>query len=234
MAKFYGIGVGPGDPKLLTLKAVETIQMLDVIISPISEKKKESIAFNIAKSYIPEGIETVELLFPMVDDKEALVSAWKNNAEIVSQLVSSGKNVGFLTLGDPCVYSTYMYLVPYVKSNGVEIETIPGITSFCAVAADQNIPIAEWEEEICIIPLKHESDSLERALDQFSNVIVMKPSHDVERLATALKTRGLESSFKLISKCTTEHSNVVDTVDALEAGSIPYLSTMIIKKNGFK
>lgn len=234
MAKFYGIGVGPGDPKLLTLKAVETIQELDVIISPISEKKKESIAFNIAKEHVPADIESVELLFPMVDDKESLVAAWKHNAEVVASLVAEGKNVGFLTLGDPSVYSTYMYLVPYVKAAGVDVETIPGITSFCAVAADQNIPLAEWEEEICIIPLKHESDSLERALDQFSNVVVMKPSHDVPRLAKALRERGLESSFRLITKCTTESANVIKDIEVLEEGTVPYLSTMIVKKNGFK
>lgn len=233
MAKFYGIGVGPGDPKLLTVKAVEIIKELDVIVAPVSNKKKESIAYNIAKEYIPANMETVELLFPMIDDKASLQAQWAENAKIVAGLVASGKNVGFLTLGDPSIYSTYMYLVPYVKEMGINVETIPGITSFCAVAADQNIPIAEWEEEICIIPLKRESDSIETALDHFANVVVMKASHDVPKLVNAIKSRGLENNFRLISKCTTESANVISDLDTLANEEVPYLSTMIIKRNGF-
>ena len=108
--KLFGIGVGPGDPGLLTVKAVETIKNADIIITPKTEKKDGSVAYNIARKYIPENVEILPMVFQMSNDMEAVNAQWKENRKIIAQKLDEGKNLVFLTLGDPMLYSTYMYI----------------------------------------------------------------------------------------------------------------------------
>ena len=230
--KFVGIGVGPGDPDLITVKAIKAIEAADVLVCPEARNGKGSFAFEIAASYIPKETEILTLEFPMVHDHDVMMEAWKKNAEIISERVGKGQNVAFLTLGDPTVYSTYMYLLPLL-AEGVPVETIPGITSFCAVAANQNLPLALWEETFGIIPLKHGCESAAKALDHYDNVVIMKPSHDSEKLAEILEEKGLEDKFVMISKCSTDIQQVTTDIQTLKDGNVPYLSTMIVKRKGF-
>ncbi|WP_430883592.1 precorrin-2 C(20)-methyltransferase [Fusibacter sp. JL216-2] len=230
--KFVGIGVGPGDPDLITVKAIKAIEAADVLVCPEARNGKGSFAFEIAEAYIPKETEILTLEFPMVHDHDVMMEAWKKNAEIISERVQQGANVAFLTLGDPTVYSTYMYLLPLL-TEGVAVETIPGITSFCAVAANQNLPLALWEETFGIVPLKHGCETAEKALDHYDNVIIMKPSHDSERLAEILEEKNLQDKFVMISKCSTDIQQVTTDIQTLKDGNVPYLSTMIVKRKGF-
>ena len=168
----------------------------------------------------------------MVHDHDIMMEAWKKNAKIISARVADGQNVAFLTLGDPTVYSTYMYLLPLLE-DGIPVETIPGITSFCAVAANQNLPLALWEETFGIVPLKHGCETAEKALEHYDNVVIMKPSHDSEKLAEILEEKGLQDNFVMISKCSTDIQNVTTDIQTLKDGNVPYLSTMIVKRKGF-
>lgn len=106
---FYGIGVGPGDPELLTMKAIKAIEKADVLIAPKTEKKDGSVALSIAKPYLKDDIEIVYQVFPMVVNFET-TDAWQKNKEEILALLQAGKNVVFLTLGDPMFYSTYIYV----------------------------------------------------------------------------------------------------------------------------
>lgn len=108
--KLYGIGVGPGDSKLLTVKAVEAIEQADMIITPKTEKKEGSVAFNIAKPYIPDTVEIFPMVFQMNTDMEAVNKQWEINRKLIQEKLDEGKNLVFLTLGDPMLYSTYMYI----------------------------------------------------------------------------------------------------------------------------
>jgi len=230
--KFVGIGVGPGDPDLLTVKAIKAIEAADTLVCPEARNGKGSFAFEIAEQYIPKDTNILTLEFPMVHDHDVMMAAWKENAKIISERVKKGENVAFLTLGDPTVYSTYMYLLPLIDQD-ITVETIPGITSFCAVAANQNLPLALWEETFGIIPLKHGCESAEKALDHYDNVIIMKPSHDSEKLAEILESKGLQDKFVMISKCSTDIQQVTTDIQTLKDGKVPYLSTMIVKRKGF-
>jgi len=230
--KFVGIGVGPGDPDLLTVKAIKAIEAADTLVCPEARNGKGSFAFEIAEQYIPKDTNILTLEFPMVHDHDVMMAAWKENAKIISERVKKGENVAFLTLGDPTVYSTYMYLLPLIDQD-IKVETIPGITSFCAVAANQNLPLALWEETFGIIPLKHGCESAEKALDHYDNVIIMKPSHDSEKLAEILESKGLQDKFVMISKCSTDIQQVTTDIQTLKDGKVPYLSTMIVKRKGF-
>ncbi|GAA0180371.1 precorrin-2 C(20)-methyltransferase [Clostridium sediminicola] len=233
--KLFGIGVGPGDPDLLTIKAVKTLNEVDIIICPEKKEAAGSFAYDIAKKHIKEDAILLHLTFPMIYNEDELKIKWKENAEKIAEKIKKGKTLAFITLGDPTVYSTYMYLLPYLKELEVEVETIPGITSFCLLAGSMNLPIAEWEESFCIVPLrKGEDDKLSKALDDFDNVIVMKPSNNCRMVADELIKRGLQNNFVLISKVGTENQNVVTDIDVIKNEKIPYLSTIIIKKKGIK
>lgn len=231
--KLIGIGVGPGDPELISLKAINILKEIDVVICPEAREGKGSFAFEISKPYIGESAEILNLTFPMVYDRDQLTESWKSNADKIEEVVNSGKSVAFVTLGDPAVYSTYMYIVPMMIERGVTVETIPGITSFCSVAATANIPLTTWEETLGIVPLQKDLTTAKKALDEFDNVVIMKPSHGSRELAHELVERGLEDKFVMISKVSTGEQNIITDIEVLKNEKVPYLSTMIVKRKGF-
>ena len=111
MAKFYGIGTGPGDSSLLTIKAVETLQNLDTLYTPEAKKGGESLALSIVSKYLPDGLEIKSRHFPMNFNDAEKILAWNQIADEIVEDVRAGKNVGFVTLGDPMIYSTYVYIM---------------------------------------------------------------------------------------------------------------------------
>ena len=107
---FYGIGLGPGDPELLTMKAIHIIQRADCIFVPKSNTKEDSLALEIVQDYV-RGKRVTEQVYPMTKDKSVLDSAWLKSAEEIRAEVINGNNVAYLTLGDPMTFSTYIYLL---------------------------------------------------------------------------------------------------------------------------
>lgn len=150
MAKLYGIGVGPGDSELMTIKAIRAIENSDVVVAPTAFEGGESIAYDTAKEYIKEGTEVVLKHFPMGkhDTQKKVQEAY---AEIVEYL-RQGKDVSFLTIGDPFVFSTYTHMLKYVNDRGFEVITVPGITSFCASAAVANEYLVLGNEPLIVTP----------------------------------------------------------------------------------
>ena len=134
--KLYGVGTGPGDPELLTLKALRVIQEADIIAVP-GEQPEKSMAYQIVKGAYPKLDEKnlMAVSMPMIREKEALRCAHDKAAERIRTELDQGKNIAFLTLGDPTVYSTYLYIHKRITAWGYETEIINGIPSFCAVAA---------------------------------------------------------------------------------------------------
>lgn len=228
---FYGIGVGPGDPKLLTVKAVETIKEVDILICPEGKKGKGSVALEIVKGYVSDSTEILNLRFPMVYKEKEMKNEWERNIEIIYEKLSEGKNVGFITLGDPMLYSTYMYILPEIQNREIIVETIPGITSFCASASRTNTPLAMEDETLIIFPLRKNGKKIEKLMDDFDNLVVMKPSAHNEKLAEELEKKGLDKSFVLVSKCGTKDEKIIKDIDSVK-NRVPYLSTMIIKGRG--
>ena len=150
LGTLYGIGVGPGDPELIPVKAVRILQEVDIIYTASSTKNTYSLAVNTAQCYIPETTPVAMLPFPMTKDRQEAQSAWEENARIIIAELEAGKNVAFLTLGDSTTYSTYGYLMQYVQTLAphIPIITIPGITSYQAAAARLNTPLVEGEESL--------------------------------------------------------------------------------------
>ncbi|MDD3225234.1 MAG: cobalt-factor II C(20)-methyltransferase [Clostridium sp.] len=166
MAKLYGIGVGPGDSELLTVKAVRILKKCSVVVVPSPRPKGDSAALSIAKEYINEAAEVIIKYFPMSKNKEEDI---KEAFKCIEEKLKSGKDVAFLTIGDPFIYSTYIYLLQYINKKGYSTETVPGIPSFCAAASLTGEPLVIGNESLLIIP----ASELNKIRDN-KNVVIMK------------------------------------------------------------
>ena len=222
----YGIGVGPGDPELITMKAARLIREADVIAVP-GEKPGDSVAYRTALKVVGEmsGKETVALGAPMSMDKDSLSEAHRRSADIIEGYLDKGLNVAFLTLGDPAVYSTFMYIRDILDTDGYETGIVSGVTSFCAAAARLGISLASWDEEIRILPALHCADDLPNIK---GSVILMKPGRRYAEIRDHLKECGFEAA--MIENCGMEGEKVFERLCDFpeEAG---YFSLIIAKRD---
>jgi len=200
MAKFYGIGVGPGDPELMTHKATKILNTIDSLLVPQTQKDKKGVANTIIEPFLKEGIEMIYVDFPMVADEEIFVEAGKRAAELISAHINQGKNVAFVTLGDPSVYSTYGYIVKALNK-AVPIETVPGITSFCAAAALDNRPLVEKDEILTIIPMNATDERIDKVLEVSDAFAFMKVYKREKRVVAHLEKHQLVEKGILAQRC---------------------------------
>lgn len=183
-----GVGVGPGDPDLMTVKAIRTIRENEVIALP-GPVAKETTAYSIAVQAVPE-LETKTLLsldFPMTMDRKQQEINHRAAALALEKVLDTGKNVVFLTLGDVTIYSTFSYVQHFVEADGYRIELINGIPSFCAAAAALGQPLTEWTQSLHIIPAVHKLDA---ALDLPGNYVLMKTGTKMEHVKQKLRESG--------------------------------------------
>jgi len=230
--KLYGIGVGPGDPELITLKAKRIMEEADFLAVPKPEEGKKSFALSIAESVAGSGKPVLELVFPMSFDERVLEDSWNNAVEKIRKVLDEGKDVAFITLGDPAVYSTYMYVHKAIGRLGYDTEIVPGITSFCASAARAGISLGENRETIAVIPSAYECENLEQMLDGFDNIVLMKVHKSMDKIKKALERKGLLHSAVIVSDCGTEKETVMFGMDREDFGRLSYFTTVIIKKHG--
>ena len=200
MAKLYGVGVGPGDSELLTLKAVKIIGNCEVIVAPSAMEGGTSIALDTAREFIKEGTEVIVKQFPMGGEKqeEKIYEAFKT----IEDKLSEGKNIAFLTIGDPFVYSTYIYLLKHIEEKGYETETIPGITSFCACASLAKQPQVIGDEPLLIVP----GDKLQCIKDE-KYIVIMKVYKQEEKILDYLDDKGF--NYVYVKKAGREGEQVI-------------------------
>ena len=227
---FYGIGVGPGDPELLTVKAIEALKKIDVLIAPKTEKKSDSVALSIAQPYLKPTVEIVYQTFPMVKDFAEETEIFEaNKAEILS-LLRSGKNVGFATLGDPMFYSTYIYIFRLLEPCGVKIVTIPGVPAFLAIAAQIGRPLAYGNDILTIIPATAELAAIENFLAKADATVLMKVYKNFPEVVDALKIHGMIDDAVLVSRCGLDDEKIITDVAAHKNETLNYLSTILTRK----
>jgi len=230
--KLYGVGIGPGDPELITIKAKNILEKVDCIAIPKTSSDKSSTALSIAGGIIGEEKDIFELLFPMSYNEKLLEDSWSSAIGQIRNKLDEGKDVAFITLGDPTVYSTYMYIHKVFKNEGYETEIIPGITSFCASAAKAGISLGENRETIAVIPSAYECNNMDEILDNFDSIVLMKVARSLPELKKKLKDKGLLSNAVLVSKCGFDDEVVEYDLDKINSDSLSYFTTMIIKKSG--
>ena len=225
--KLIGIGVGPGDTELLTLKAEKVLKTIPVVFSPKSSKEKESIALSIVKPILEERkdykrLMLVEPIFPMIEDKEELEKIWNSAAEMIAQYLDSGRDVAFITLGDTSIFSTYSYVQKKLIGR-YEIETIPGITSFTACAAARNKALVEQNDILTIVPKI--DDRLEQVLEYSDGVVLMKASRNTSELESTIEAKNRPKEIYSVQNCTHENEQIIEGF----SNEKPYLTTTIIK-----
>lgn len=229
--KLFGVGVGPGDPELLTLKAKRILEEADCIAIPKSENGKKSVALSIAEKAVDIDCEILELVFPMSFDGAVLESSWAGSMAEIRKRLNEGKSVAFVTLGDPTVYSTYIYMHKALKAMDYDTEIIPGITSFCAAASRVGVSLGENRESIAIIPSAYECKNLDEVLESFDNVVLMKAAKNLPKLVAKLKEKGLDKSAVLVSKCGFDDELIEYDLEKALQSRLSYFTTMIVKRN---
>lgn len=224
--KLYGVGVGPGDPKLLTLKAIEVIQNADYVAYPTSGKNASNVAYEIVKEYIKDK-ETLEYLMPMSRDKAYVQECHDACAEDVRKHLSEGKNIAFITLGDPAIYSTYIYIHKKIKEQGFETQLIPGITSFCAVAASLDDSLCEGGQPLIIVPASY--DALDETIDYEGNKVYMKSGKSIIALREKLREKKMLAQAKMVVKASMADEEIFESLDDIDEKT-SYFSIVVVKE----
>ena len=230
MAKFYGIGTGPGDSSLLTVKAVETLKNLDILYTPESKKGGESLALSIVNEYLPEGLEIKSRHFPMNFNDGEKILAWNQVADEIVADVKEGKNVGFVTLGDPMIYSTYVYIMERLIGS-IDVETIPGISSFSNIASNQNFPLVMDREPLIIIPCTIAEEKIDYALENYSSIVLMKVYKNFKEIVAKLEKNNLIDHAILVSNSSQDGEVVYNNLREVNLEEkISYFSTILVNK----
>lgn len=224
--KFYGIGVGPGDPELLTLKAVKVLANIDVLAVPESKKEAGSVAHDIARPYLKADVDILTLTFPMIRDEEAKAIIRRDNAMLIVKELEAGKNVAFLTLGDPMLYSTYIYLLENMQDLGVEIISIPGIYSFTAISNTLNHPLVKGDESLAVISEFNPAEW--DAMQSFQTIVCMKVSAYSEQLFDMLENTT-DRQLMMVTDAGKATQKISYDINDLK-NKIPYFTTVLLSK----
>ena len=239
MPELIGIGVGPGDPELLTVKAVKAIQNADVIMCPASKEDRPSIALSVVSTLIDKSKnqEIIKLVFPMTKNKEVLESTWKKNAKIMAEKVLSGKNVVYLTVGDPYLYSTWIYMHKEIAANHptMKISVIPGIVSMFTFASKVGVSIAEGSEKVSIIPSCYDLSTVKEIAKNSETMVFLKDGRYFDQVIDLLKEAGFpENSIFAIGQDLGTENEIIRklTLGEVNDGTLTskYFSILVVKR----
>ncbi|MGG7177023.1 cobalt-factor II C(20)-methyltransferase [Clostridium paraputrificum] len=220
MVTLYGIGVGPGDSELLTVKAVRAIENCDLVVAPSAIDGGDSIALDTAREYIREGTEVVIKHFPM--GTKDRIEKVKEAYDYIEEKLREGKNVAFLTIGDPYVYSTYIHLLKHMEEMGFHVETIPGITSFCAAASIVNRTLVVGNEPMLVLPASRVKDIRDEKY-----LVIMKVYKHEEMVINTLEEKGFD--YVYVSRAGREGQLILDNKeDILKARD--YMSLILANR----
>ncbi len=229
----YGIGVGPGDPDLLTVKAAKILASCKHVFVPKAKHDRDSVALSIAQTHIPWDAQIHEVLFPMITDKDELMKRWEESARRIASVLETGEDACFLTLGDTFLYSTYIYLLRSLRIvlPAVKVMTVPGITAFSAAAAASEFPIGEGKESVIIIPTADDLDAVRNALHSGGTLVLMKVGKRLARIIGLLESAGAIARSVFISHVGMENERIVRDLETLrgEAPETGYLSIILVR-----
>lgn len=228
----YGLGVGPGDPELLTVKAFRTLKEAPVIAYPKKRKGSKSYAHRIIDVYITPGEkEMLGLVFPMTKDPDILEREWSNTVELVWEKLKTGKDVAFVTEGDPLLYSTFIHMMNLVKERypEVNIQTVPGISSINGAASRLGIALAEGDDHVAIIPARDDYEAMKKAIVENDCVIFIKVAKVIDLMLRILRELDLVEKASVVTKVTSDEEIIWD-IQELDRAELEYLTLMVVRK----
>lgn len=232
--KFFGIGVGPGAPDLITVRAREILARVPVVCTPRAHAEKEPVALRVVRSFLHPAAEVLEVATPMTRERHILQEKWRQGAQMIVQRLQQGQDVAFITLGDAMLFSTYTYLLQQVRQllPAVTVESVPGITSFAAAAAYLNMPLAEGEEGLAVIPALQDPADLPDILARFPNVVLMKVAGRYDEIVATLTAAGLDERAVCVSRLGYADQAVTYRLQNWCGRKLDYLSLIIVKRGG--
>lgn len=228
----YGIGVGPGDPDLITIKATKILNQVDLVFAAASTKNNHSLAVNIARAHIPDRTPVKMLRFPMTRDKNETRKAWQAHARSIIAELEKGLNVAFLTLGDSMTYSTYGYILKYVQTLAphLEAQTVPGITSYQAAAARLNTPLVEGEESLMVVSGVQGGNRLRELCGKPENVVFLKAYRNITDIKAAIDETGKYPNCVGVKSCGQLSEEIIKDIGELSHKKPDYWTLIISKQ----
>ena len=230
--RLYGVGVGPGDPELLTVKAQRVLLSVPVVWVPQAGISAESYAFSIVKNIIDESRqEVVRARFP-TNDEDAAGEVWRNSARDLAVHLEAGKDVAFITEGDPMLYSTFAYVLETIQEEypHLPVEVIPGVSSVMAAAASAAAPLVHHGQRLAILPAVYGIDDLREAIALYDTIVLMKVNRTLLDALANLERLGLAGRTIYVRRATTESERVVRDIHELSAEDLDYFSLLIIRR----
>ncbi len=229
----FGIGVGPGDSDLITVKGAKILSECRYVFVPKSREDAESVAMNIAAKHVNPQAKIHQILFPMTTDRSELQARWAESARAVAEVLETGADACFLTLGDTFLYSTYIYMLQALRDRipQLNVVTIPGITAFSAAAALAEFPIGKAKEPVTIVPTADDLDSVKNALSAGGTVILMKIGNRLDRILDILEEKGMLEQGVFVSHAGMGNQRVETNLRKLrgEGPEKGYLSILLVR-----
>lgn len=232
MAIFYAVGVGPGDPELVTRKAERILRQADSVCAPVTRPGEPSYAFSIVRELIdPNRQELLLQHFPMTSDRSELEPRWQEAAAQVAERVAAGKDVAFISIGDPLLYATSIYLIDALRRNHpqVPIEVVPGISSINASAALATFPLADGTDRIAILPATAGIDNIARALAHHETVVLLKVKPLFADILELIRQTGNRDRVVFSEKAGMDDEIILTDFSLIERHQPDYLSLLIIR-----
>ena len=230
--KLIGASLGPGDPELITRRSWAVLQSDARWIYPVKKAEEASYALSIVeRGGIPRPADAVELVFPMTRDPEILTKAWVRAAEQTVALLAEGRDLIFLVEGDASTFATFGHLARVARELApeIEVETIPGVSSFAAAAATTGMPLAEEDETLAIIPAAYGTGVIDHMLDEFDTLILLKVKPLLDEVLELLERRDLLATSCFIEKVGSPDERVVRDLASLKGEKVNYLSLLLVQ-----
>ena len=225
--KLFSVGIGPGDPEYMTLKAVRLLKECDVVAIPEGDNgvlTAKAIVNNVINL---DEKEQVMIYMPMTKDMDKMNKAHREGADAIEKLLDEGKNVVFITLGCPTVYATCIYVHKLVLKDGYEAELVAGVSSICAVAARLNVSLCERAEPLIVLPGSYKEST--KFLDGPGNKVLMKSASEIGRVKEELRARNLFKNAGMVERCGLPGEKVYYDLEEVDPAS-SYFSVIIVKE----
>ncbi len=235
IGRLYGVGVGPGDPELLTLRAYRVLSQVPVVFVPHKNAKSKSYAYSIIDGLVGEPPQkVVALVFPMQKDSQKLVPYWERAAEEIWWHLAQGEDCAFVNEGDPFLYGTFIHVFEIIRERypEVTIEVIPGVSSINAASARGLLPLASGKERVAILPTTYENniDALRETFESFDTVVLLKVHSTFDKVLDLLEDMKLTDRCVYIKRCTSPDEEIVRDIRKLRGKNLDYLSLLIVQR----
>ncbi len=232
LGTLYGLGVGPGDPELITVKAFRRLKESPVIAYPKKQRGSKSYAHKIIDVYFqPEEKEMLGLVFPMTKDPDILEKKWTETVEQICEKLQQGKDVAFVTEGDPLLYSTFIHMMRLMqeKHPEVPIEVVPGISSFNGAASRLGIALADGDDHIAIVPARDDYETMKKVIQENDCVIFIKVAKVIDVMLHVLRDLDLLHKASVVTKVTSDEEIIWNAAE-LDGAELEYLTLMVVRK----